>query len=229
MRLFFRSLLAIALAAFSVITFAGGPMPAEPLVVAPPPIDRTGVYVDLGGGYASVDWGNFGVGSFNGYSALDGSVNHNRTGNYTFGFDVGYQINNFLGMEVGWFYLPQVKGNSDIFVSLPDLKLSSWMAYLALKILIPLSRHFDLIGKVGLGYRSLDWGGNAIGIFGFGDRNADYFTGLFGGGMQYWFDQNWSISAQYLYLLGRTSGGQVSRRAPSANLIVGTVAYIFAV
>lgn len=223
MRMLFKSLLAIAMATFSVVSLAGSPAPA-----APPAPTRNGVYVDIAAGYASIDWSGFGIGSFNGYNAFDGQVNSNAHGSFTFGFDVGYQINNILAIEAAWYRLPEVKGQSDIVQPLPDLKLKSWLAYLALKFIVPLNQRFSVFGKAGLGYRSQDWDGNATGVFGFGDHDTNYFSGVFGAGVQYYFNNNLSVSAQYLYMLDKTNGN-VSERVPSANLIVGTVSYIFPV
>ncbi len=223
----FKLFLCAVLATFSMTLFAAGSASKDHS--APIAAQRSGVYVDLSAGYAAVDWKDFGIGSFNGFSITRGIFKGNGTGGFSFGFDVGYQINNIMALDIGWYYLPTVKGYSNIFISNPSLKLDSWMAYLALKLIVPLSKHFDLWGKLGFGYRSLDWRGEATALPGFGDRDVDYFSGVFGAGLQYWLDQNWSLSAQYLYMLSHTSGAQISRRAPSANIIVGSVAYIFSV
>ena len=225
MQTFLRFFITTVLISSSIAAFASGPAPEA----SPVPPQRSGVYVDLSAGYAAIDWGNFKLGPFNGYNTFGGSVNDNDTGGFTFGFDVGYQINNLLGLEVGWYYLPTVEGNSNIATSLPSLTLDSWLAYLALKVMVPFSNRFGLFLKTGLGYRSSDCRGSATSFFGFGTSNTDYFSGVFGGGFQYYFNDKLSVSAQYLYMLDKKSGDTIPRFAPSANIITASVGYIFSV
>jgi len=189
-------------------------------------MDYTGVYVDLSAGYAAVDWAGFNQGSFNGYSSFAGLVTGNDQGGFTFGADSGYRINPYLSVEMGWYYLPIVTGFSDVSPNLPSLKVKSWLAYAGFKPTLPLSkgvRRFEVFAKGGVGYRSLSYSRAAPGATGFGDDNEHYLTGVLGGGIQYWFDQNWSITAQYLHLWGCTDGSFVSKQAPGVNLILGSV------
>ena len=66
--------------------------------------------------------------------------------------------------------------------------------------MVPFSNRFSFFLKTGLGYRPLDWSGNATGFAGFGDDDESYFSGVFAGGFQYYFNDNFSVSAQYLYM-----------------------------
>ncbi|MCB1827959.1 MAG: outer membrane beta-barrel protein [Coxiellaceae bacterium] len=226
MRTLFKSLLAIFVISFSVIVLAGGPVPAP----APEPEVDAGVYVDLSVGYAAVNWAGFGQGAFDAYNpVVVGNVTHNRRGGVTAGFDVGYQINRYVAVEGGWYYLPSVHGNSDIVPGLTDLKLKTWLAYLGLKFMVRMSDSFDFFIKAGGAYRKQNFTGTAISVAGFGDASVNYVSGIVGAGLQWWLDDNWSLSAQYLYMLGRTNGTEVSRRAPGANLMVASVGYMFGV
>lgn len=192
--------------------------------------DNTGVYVDLSAGYAAVNWSDFSQGAFDGYSARMGRVTNQGKGGFTAGVDTGYRINDYLGLEFAWYYLPQASGFSDITSSLPPLRVCSWLAYIALKPVLPLSKkskRVELFGKFGGAYRSLKYGRAASNVGGFGNRNNSYVSAVLGGGLQYWLDQNWSVSAQYLYMWRNTGGNSITQRAPGANLILGSVGYQF--
>ena len=207
--------------------FAGGPMPAaEP---PPPPVDYSGVYVDLSLGYAGVKWGDATFGVFNGYnSAIDGLTSTKQAdGGLTFGGDAGYQINKYLGMELGWYYLPSVDGNSDVAAQLPEIRVQSWVAYLAFKVMAPIWGKLHLFGKVGGLYRSLRYKGIANTFSGFGGSTNQYWAVMFGAGLQYMLDQNWSISAQYLYFPEQVKNEKVTRQAPKAQLALFSVGYKF--
>lgn len=230
MRTFFQSIVAASLFCVGAIAFAGGPAEPPP----PEPVLNEGVYIDLAAGFASVDWVHFGQGSFDGYSVVMGtgtvgSVTSNGHGGFTYGFDAGYQVNKYFGIEGGWFDLPTVKGTSDVSVVLPSLRTSSWFAYLALKLIVPITDHFQAFAKVGGGYRSLKHSNTATTVPGFGPTSTNYISGVAGGGLQYWFGDHWTIAVQDLYMFKNTSGGSISRRAPGANLVLGSVGYRFGV
>lgn len=221
-----KFIIAILSAFWMTVGLAGGPTELSPL--PPEPIDYSGVYVDLAGGYAQVKWAGSTLGAFNNFSpTITGGPSSNGHGGATFGTDVGYQINKYLGLEGGWYYLPQVRGNSDIDPGLPPLIVKSWVAYLALKLMAPIWGKLYVFGKIGGSYRYLRYSDSASIVGGFGGQTNQFWSVMFATGLQYWFDQNWSVSLQYLHFPEHTGARNINRQAPTAHLIVGTVGYRF--
>jgi len=221
------SLLSVFLLCTASLAFAGGDYLPEPAPVAHP-IDYSGVYVDLGFGYAFVNWKDASIGAFNNFSStVTGGTSSNGNGGFSFGVDVGYQINRYLGLELGWYYLPKVRGNTDVTPALQPLTLKSWFAYLALKGMLPITRKFDFFVKVGPAYRALRYSGTGSTMIGFGGQTNQYWTVMAGGGFQYWLDENWVVALQYIYVgrCGQTSN--ITRQAPGANLALVNVGYKF--
>ena len=200
-----------------------------PTPIGPPqPVDYSGVYVDLAGGYAKVRWSDSVLGAFNNFdTGVEGVVTEHKDGGITAGGDVGYQINRYFGIEGGWFYFPRVEGVSDVATNLPALILKSWAAYFALKIMAPIWGKLDVVGKLGISYRYLRYSDAASIVGGFGGQINHYWAAMFAAGLQYWLDQNWVTSVEYLHFPEYTQGGKVSRQAPTAHVIVASVGYKF--
>jgi len=223
-KLIISLLFGMSLCSISAV-FAGGPMDA----VAPPePVDYSGVYVDLSAGYANVNWSSSTIGVLNGFSpTVNGAPNGNARGGFSGGGDIGYQINRYLGLEFAWYSLPKVTGVSDVAMTLPAVTIRSWVADFALKMMAPIWGKLDIFAKVGPSYRSLRYTGTGSITAGFGGQKDQYWSVMFAAGLQYWLDQNWVISAQYLHFAEYTRGGNVNRQAPTAHLYMGSVGYKF--
>lgn len=183
---------AMSLAATSV--FAGGPD------IAPPP--DNGVYFELSVGYAGLDWADH-------YNYLDPDFYSSGGGGFTFGADLGYQFNQYFGLELGWFWLPRVRyagdydwrndNNNTISADNDDeddyynetRRIQDWFAYLAAKFMAPVAEHLNAYFKFGVAYRRTE----------ISDLNdVDSWRPIFGGGFQYYFDDFWSIKLQWLHL-----------------------------
>ena len=212
---------------FMSAAYAGGTVPGSNPPVAEP-VDYSGVYVDHGIGYAKVNWSTSTLGVFNNFnSAVIGITTSNGDGGFSFGGDVGYQINRYLGFEFGWFHLPKVKGNSDIAVTLPPLILKSWVAYAALKAMAPIWGKLDIFAKVGGSYRYLRFSDTASITTGFGGQNDQFWAVMFALGLQYWLDQNWVFAVQYLHFAESAHRSNVNLQAPAAHLMMATLGYKF--
>lgn len=198
-------------------------------------IDYSGVYVDLAAGYAGVKWSGATIGVLNGFStAITGGPTSNGDGSFSYGVDVGYQINRYLGFEFAWYYLPKVMGTSDVAAALPDVTIKTWVAYAALKVMVPIWGKLDVFAKIGPSYRYLRYSGQGSSNAGFGGQSDQYWKVMYAAGFQYWLNQNWVISLQYLqfpkYARGDTANRttpRVNRQAPTAHIYVATVGYKF--
>jgi len=120
---------------------AGGPDVA--------PADN-GVYVDLNLGYAFQDWE--GIGNILGGVGFV-TWGDNAQGGFAGSVDLGYQWNQYLAAEFGYWYLPQAN-----FTVLPggvgaSGSINNYALYLAAKFMAPVMDNLDLFFKAGLAYR----------------------------------------------------------------------------
>jgi len=185
------------------VSFAGGPE-ASP--------QYTGVYLGANAGYAFRNWRDNGllqqyITTFQGGNAF-GSFNNGRDGG-TVGVVLGYQFNEFIGLEGGWNYLPQMHyivpdGNTLLLGN--DMTVNSWLAYIAVKLAVPIYPNMYLFGKLGAVYlrnrASFSSGTSAAILSAMLPTMGSYWAPLFAGGIQYYFNWHWSINFQYLYARG---------------------------
>jgi OmpA-OmpF porin, OOP family len=209
------------------VAMAGGPEPLTP--TAPPEVPgfQPTIYLDGNLGYAVMDWKEFN--SVSGPVPFD-RITSNSSGGFTFGGDVGYQFAKYFGAEVGAYYLPRVKGRAsdfDPFVFDKELRVNSWFAYFAGKIVVPVFDCIDLFGKIGVAYRHINFSGPGIddGV----SRSNDYWRPMFAAGGIYHINENWSVNAQYIRMPGYVHSHPLTRRSPPADLFTLGIGYQFAV
>jgi len=247
--MFFRKILLSSVivlgAVASAATFADTADQTSDEVVAPS--HQNSVYVDAHVGYAQVDWKNFNSSGVMGTASLSYfAPNNNENGGVTGGADTGYNFTNYIAGELGWFYLPEVKGAGtssgaiNTFAASQTAKVHSWLAYGAAKLSVPMVSHVQLFGKVGAAYRSLKYtvpsGGNA----GFVNLTKDggYWSPIFAAGMQY-TRNGWILGMQYVHILSNTDqNGNVARdgtvvnggpdAAPAVNMYTAYLGYQYA-
>ena len=96
-----------ALAVVSSGAFAGGPdmgPPVEHSMFSP------AIYLELNGGYDWYNWQDFANQVTTAFFPGPSSVSWlNKNGGWVGGADVGFDITKFLGVEVGAYYLPELK------------------------------------------------------------------------------------------------------------------------
>lgn len=202
----------IALSAQSAL--AGGPDQTMPV-----PVTYSGTYIEGEVGYGLRNWND--VQDFTG-----GVSTENASGGFSGGFDIGYQFNEFISLEGGWLYLPQFKeslaGNSDTF--------TSWAAYGGFKFTVPLIQDLFIFAKIAGAYNQTSPGSNLVttgGVNYSGDN--DYWTPLFGFGLQYYFNQNVSINAEYVHIPGEDQPLASEGHTPDSNIFLAGVGYKFAI
>ena len=198
---------------------AGGP---DQMVMPPAPAFQPKVYVEANAGYARVNWSRFAGTPF-----LAGASK--ERGGFTYGFDGGYQFSRNLALELGWFYLPKVKGfanGTGGFIRPGALRLKSWFIYVAGKLTVPLLDNVDAYLKMGAAYRRLTWNGAGVGS---GKTTNGYWRPVFAGGFSYMVSESWEINVQYLRLPGNLRESVATKRAPAANVWTASLGYAFPV
>ncbi len=239
-----KKLLVLTAASLAAIgataAMAGGPdhmaMPSEPAF-------QNSIYLDGHVGYTQSNWTDFNSNNLMGARVTSSfAPTKNGKGGVTGGLDLGYNITQHIAAEAGWFYIPQVKGagtsNPISTVAAQSgtttAKVSSWFAYMAAKLSVPVMENFDLFGKIGVAYRGLTYSpavpanipGNITG-------NGHYWSPVFGTGLQYTFAEAWMLGAQYMYLPGNaaTNNGNAAFGAPNAapeiNMYTAFLGYKF--
>jgi len=201
---------------------AGGP---DQVAMPAAPVFQPYVYIQGDVGYVHTNWEDYAFGPFH------GSVNNGK-GGITAGGALGYQATRFVGMEVGAMYLKNVDGeNKDCY----GLCLSQWLLYFAGKLTVPVADNFGLFGKVGIGYRGLNWSGKATSYNSSSYHNqycwdnAGYWTVIFATGLVYHVNDNWDVKLQWMHVPGNTGSHDFANRAPAANLYTFGIDYKFAV
>lgn len=229
--------------------FAGGP---DHMAMPVAPAFQPNVYLEGHLGYAQSNWKDFlanGVmgASLNTTTGAIFSPTDNGEGGFSGGVDLGYNATQYMAVEGGWMYLPEVKGAHSTTTSRTvaglangtTAKVKSWMAYAAAKFSVPVMQHLNLFGKVGVAYRSLEYSLSAAAATAINATNPNllgkghYWSPVFAAGLQYMM-QNWIMGAQYLYLPGNSSvnrgapsGDGAPNAAPEVNLYTGFVGYQF--
>lgn len=217
---------------------AGGPDMAMPVAPGFQPV----AYIEGQIGYNFSDWSSLKANP--GLNPPGGPqqflrITNGGTGSFSGGGDVGFQWCRNFAVEAGALYLQSVSGTNRLTnLSVPggwatttgnSLHVTSWLAYTALRVIVPIYDGFDLFGKFGVGSRFLSWTGQ--GVTGF--QSEYYFTPVFAGGASYNFMQNWTAGVQYMYVPGHYDGGTTfnpaQRSAPEANIVTAFAGYGFAV
>ncbi len=202
--------------------FAGGP----DQMAMPAPVFMPNIYVEVEAGYADVGWDRYTLSPFT-------TTGSNDTGGFTVGATVGYQFLRNFGVELGWFYLPRVRGDvsttKGILIQSGSLRVSSGIPYFAGRLTVPLTENLDIFGKLGVTYRYLSWSGSGAGAINF-DKSKGYWAPIFAGGVQYRFTPNWYVDAKFIHVPSHDSGSFPSpRNAPAVNMYVAGIGYSFAV
>ena len=122
--------------------------------------------------------------------------------------------------------MPQFKESAG---SLSDT-LNSWAAYGGFKLTIPLLDNLFAFGKIAAAYNQVSGsnnltGANAVNYSG----TNNYWTPLFGFGLQYYFNQNVSINGEYIFIPGNEQINTGAGRTPNSNVFLFGVGYKFAI
>ena len=186
--------------------------------IFPSPFFYRGIYVDVNLGYAAINWERF--------TPTETYIfNRNGRGGFSFGADTGYQCNRYIAFEGGWYYLPEAKYT----VPTDDVNfiVRSWLAYLGLKLSVPVAGQFYLFGKLAASYRSLEFISSPIPVAPNGSHSLWRPAGVIG--WQYNITSAWSILMQYMYVPGENSSTPGVAIAPTINLVTVAYAYKFEV
>ncbi|WP_423063511.1 outer membrane beta-barrel protein [Candidiatus Paracoxiella cheracis] len=153
-----------------------------------------------------------------------------------YGFDIGYQWNRLFSAELGYLRLSSMNYYVPLGVIIQDGNLmrirSRYVAYVALKFVYPIIQNLYVTAKLGAAYLDNEVTFSFIPVSGL-PQKADYWAPVFAFGLQYYFNWDWSINAQYMFLPGypRRPLDGIFRKipVPHANIVTVGVGYKFAV
>lgn len=206
--------------------------------IPPPPI-YSGFYIEANLGEAFRDWEQEGL--LQDYIAIaQGGTAFGRFVNgesgFLYGFDIGYQWSRLFSAELGYFRLSSLEytvppGNVILFGNMMKIR-SRYIAYIALKFNYPIFDGLYVFAKLGAAYLDTEVNFTFIPVSGL-PQKADFWAPVSAFGLQYYFNWNWSINAQFLFLPGypRRPLDGIFRKipVPHANIITVGVGYKFAV
>ena len=198
------------------------------------PVYDAGYYIGVDVGYAIQNYHDNGVWRVAG-TGVASNNDGNTEGGFSGAFNLGYQVNKNIAVELGWFYLPSVNVNTAGSV---NAWMDSWSLYLAAKYMMPMPRlKSNLFFKVGVQYKNVSMPASAT-VFSNGTiskRSSDYVRPMFAIGCQRRVSDNLSANFQYTYLMGArnsfpfatTNSGALGTVA--ANVFTFGMAYMFTV
>lgn len=218
---------------FSATALAGG-------VETP---SSAGFYLEGNVGFSFRNWRDDGL--FQDYlvsaqgGPVFGSMSNDQNG-ATAGADLGYQFNDFVALETGWYYLPTL----DYTVPLGNtvdvgntLSIFSWLFYLGGKLMVPIYPNTFVFGKIAVAYitNRASFSGefsNAVSAVQL-PTNGNYWAPLFATGIEYNFRWHWLVNAQYIFVKDfyhTPLGGSPNRiPSPNTNLFTVGIGYKFAI
>lgn len=236
--------------ASSAVAFAGGPDAMGPPTAAQPApcVDMSSVfspalYIDLDGGYAFQNWNQFVVSNSTVFSNTASSnsgfgITDNGYGGGTGLIDVGTQLFEHIGAEVGGIYLPKVTGPQDANgAGLPGASATqyNWAVYAAGKfsVNVPHVSGLSLFTKVGPVWRAMSNVGFAVSNF---SGPHSYWTALYGAGFDYNLSgtapmlTGFSVNLQWLGMPGYSGGDRYNNKTiatlqPADNLLTAGLGY----
>ena len=196
------------------------------------------LYIEASLGYVASDWDT--TLDFIFPDAIDRDVS-NQSGGFAWGGVIGYQVKKYLALEVGGYGLPSVDYDIHSKDDINDTgEISHWFVYMAPKVNVPIPGipGLDIFGKFGLAYRVGDFSDHQY-VDGVENNEVvsspyNLLEAIMGAGLQYDFNQNWSASAQYLFLPDGVSSttdlgpnGIDHIRVPEIQIITGVIGYHF--
>lgn len=191
---------------------AGGPDVA--------PADN-GAYVDLNLGYGFQDWQ--GIANLIITPTRSRVWGDNSTGGFAGSVDLGYQWNQYLAAEFGYWYLPQASyTNTPAGGVAVGGNVSNYALYLAAKFMAPVMDNLDLFFKAGLAYRYANQTTAAGPLNAPANNTQTNITPTFSGGIQYNYTPNWRFNVMYTYI-----SSNAGAPTPNVHLITAGVGYLF--
>jgi len=217
----------------TTIIYAGG------VEYIPPPPVYSGFYLEANLGEVFRDWEQEGLLQdyiiiVQGGTAIGGFKNGEA--GFIYGFDMGYQWNQLFSAELGYFRLPSMEYSvpqGSLIAANNTMKIRArYLAYVALKFNYPIIENLYVSAKIGAAYLDTEVIFSFIPVSRLPQKD-DYWTPLFAFGLQYYFNWNWSLNAQYVFVPGYarrpTTGVFTKAPVPNANIVTFGVGYKFAI
>lgn len=210
-------------------------------------VNSSGIYIEANGGYAIRNWNN--LRDNNEFYSTVSNSRSNSQGGFLGGADLGYQFSPYWAAEVGYIYLPTVKGTSAGTAQLPppapspvpsgvQMEETGYAVYAGFKLLIPVTERVGVFGKLAAAYQNnkLTNVVKSPGNINPGPSNGTqlstiYWDPMFATGIQCYLTANhdWSVNAQYTYLMGYHGSDPDQFGIPSSNIFTAGIGYQFAV
>ncbi len=189
------------------------------------------IYFHANAGYAYHPWASL-LDPLPGEGSSQHTWNNGNSG-VAYGLDVGYQFNQALAVEAGYFALPTATLHTDADViseNAMDTTFKTDVYYLALRGTLPISQSFSATGKIGVGTQAIS-GDRAIFNQELGFTEKSETNVMLGAGLDYLMLNNIDINMQYLFFQGRTTAmyGRITQVLPNAQLLTLGVGYSFSV
>ena len=193
----------------------------------PPPIVRTkkitpffntnGVYIDLNGGLAKVNWKN-----------VAPAITHNGDGGFSMGMSLGVRLCRHIGVEAGGFHLANVVGPPN--ANEEDIsRYRSWVGYAAVKLYAPVDPVGNIFVKIGAGDRYIRITNTAPTNSGTSISDQvlrfNQIVPMFGAGGEYALATHLMVIVQYFYFQAQGKAGAPGLMLPIPATHIFTIGF----
>ena len=222
-------------------TMAGGP----DKMAAPAPVESY-FYVEGSIGYAFQDYTNQTGNAFSPVGVpvsrpTGGPQGDGASGGLVYGGDFGYMFNQYIGLELGWTYLPQFVetfppgGGRPGFPTGLELH-NTGAAWGVFKLVAPLTQSFDAFFKAGVSYKYGTFIFQGIPVATGGPKVLiQEWRPVFGAGVTYNFAEEWTAAVSWMHFMGGTSYSPASSTqyvsvvTPASDVVMFSLGYKFTV
>lgn len=215
---------------FMMAAQAGGVDPVHPVDMPAAPVVDSGYYFEGHAGYAYQNYHDSSQWVMN--TGVGANTDDNRKGGFSGGLAMGYKINNYVALELGWFQFPSVNVNA---AGASRAWLQSWALYLAGKYIVPIAAHTDGFFKVGVAYRNVDLPASATVAASVVDRKSEYVRPMFAVGFAQELSPSFAVLLQYAFFMGARNSFEFNTAGSGAlgtvpvNVFTAGLAYQFTV
>lgn len=221
-------------------------MAGGPDMMAPPAPVESYFYVEGNIGYAFQNYSyqadnDSGLPLLFPVTGVQGPQGNGVTGGLVYGADFGYMFNQYIGLELGWTYLPRFNGVPVTSGAIPTLGLSlrnAGAAWFVSKLVAPLTESFNAFFKAGVSYK---YGSLVFNQFqpaavpSLPSVHIEEWRPVFGAGVAYNFAEDWMASLSWMHIMGgrsyspRSTSRYVSVVTPASDLLMLSIGYKFVI
>jgi len=181
----------------------------------------SGFVVGIQGGYGDNHWGDYSP-----YGSLSSFPGNNiSTSGFAARGYVGFDFNQYIGLETGYTYLPTT--DVTLFTGVPQFNIKSYAIDLLAKLSVPITNVFGLYAKAGGSYLHSNFSNSLAAPA--GDSSSSNIGPAFGVGAEYEVIPNLAIDLSWMRFSGQSNQSVGESYQPSPDVVLLGISYKFPV